>query len=531
MTDMISEESREIEYIYPLERIALIASKLSEHIVPLLNGFREFYDSLEVKPIDVSTFKKNFGRFANQNKNRYQQNAWKRKNRFRGKDIEKYLANAYVKQLPQNDLEKIRKTIISHLNKLNDKKFTIIVKEFIDSLEEQMFFETYQILNSEIINKVYTDNQYVYLYARLVKELIINKKWQRKMFHIINNDGDEKHFYWSLNKLEHTIDDAEFVGPFDSEAEALDDAMDHHNYNVSFSGFMEQHFNNRGEYQLEIENNRDDFDLTIYTKNKYNNFLKLIFYCVEHGVYDIKLVHHCLLKLLESFEIEQFGYLYEVIHGTKFRFKADNHRFYESKLNEVLQKTTISPKTKFKLQEFFSLQLKRTNAFEALTVLSSDEGSINSPREKSMKNNDDVNIDCIVSEYPLNNDYQLVVDLFKTLSDEKYEDFTVKVLVGSFEAKEDESRLLISLVKRLWNDFEDFKNNFENFVVNRLVHLYADYEIDYPNSKVILVELLKDWVNVCGKRNMIDQLRSMETDDEDKQYSIELFNENVVSML
>ena len=96
MAKMVSRNSEipEVEYIYPLERIALISSKLVGHILPLLNGFKEYYEALEVKPVDITTFKKNnYGKYGGINKNRSQSNFWKRKNRFRGKDIEKFITN------------------------------------------------------------------------------------------------------------------------------------------------------------------------------------------------------------------------------------------------------------------------------------------------------------------------------------------------------------------------------------------------------------------------------------------------------
>ena len=36
------------------------------------------------------------------------------------------------------------------MNKLNEKKFTIIVKEFIDQLEGLMYYESYEILNQDL---------------------------------------------------------------------------------------------------------------------------------------------------------------------------------------------------------------------------------------------------------------------------------------------------------------------------------------------------------------------------------------------
>jgi len=372
---MVSKNSEilEVQHIYPLERIASIASKLSGYIVPLLNGFKVYYETLEVKPIDITTFKRNnFGKHC-QNKNRFQNVFWKRKNRFRGRELEKFIANAYVKQLPQNDEDKIRKIIISHLNKLNDKKFTIIVKEFIDHLEEQMFYETYDILNNEILNKVSTDNHYISLYSKLIKELIINKKWQKKMFNIINGNNGE--YFWTLNKLKEHTHDNEYVGPFESEEEALEDAMEHHNYKVSFCSFMEEKFSWREAFQSEIKTTEKSFDLNIFAKNKYNNFLKFIYSSVDMGIFKIDLLHHVLLKLISTKELEQFVVIYEQILTSKNKFNVETHSYYEVKLNEVVNQSVISPKIRFKLQEYFKINLKNTNSFDALAVIENTDTS------------------------------------------------------------------------------------------------------------------------------------------------------------
>ena len=531
MANMVSVNSEipEVELIYPLERIALISSKLVGHLIPLLNGFKEYYETLEVKPIDITTFKKNnYGKFGGSLKNKSQNGFWKRKNRFRGRDIEKFIVNAYIKQLPQNDEDKIRKIIISHLNKLNEKKFTIIVKEFIDNLEEQMFFETYDVLNNEILNKVFTDNHYVYLYARLAKELIINMKWQKKMFNIITGNNGE--FYWSLNRLGEHNHDNEIVGPFESEQEALDDAMEHHNYKVSFCNFMEEKFEGRGVFQEEIRKTDEIFDLNIYAKNKYNNFLKLIFSTVEHGIYKIDLIHHVLLSLINSRELEQFAYLYEQLHSVvRFRLNQESHNFYESKLNEVLNQVAISPKIKFKLQEFFKLKLKNSNAFEALAVIESSEESDNIPVLAPT----DRDINCIISEFPINQDYNVVKEMFKGLSKNKYSIFCSSLISAILEGKESEGKQLILLIDKLWDDFRDFNESFMDFIDNELITLFSEYEIDYPNSKGLFISLIMLWLKkgVIGKEEFIDRLKAKSSADEDEQYNLELFNEKIVESL
>ncbi len=536
MTKMVSRgsEIHEVEFIYPLEKIALIASKLQGHIIPLLNGFKEYYETLEVKPIDVSTFKKNnFGRYGCSSKNRSQQSNWRRKNRFRGKDIERFLVNSYVKQLPQNDTEKIRKIIISNLNKLNEKKFTIIVKEFIDHLEEQMFFETYEILNSEIINKVSTDSHFVYLYAKLIKELIINKKWQKKMFNVVfTKINNEEGHYWTLNKLGEHHHDNEYIGPFETENEAIDDAMNHHNYKMSFCNFMEKTFRERDIYQAEIRDTIETFDLNIYAKNKYNNFLKLIFCAVEQGIFKIDLLHHVLISLILDKELEQFAYIYEQLHSNaRFKLNNESYHFYEGKLNEVINQTVISPKIKFKLQEFFKLKIKSNNAFEALALIDSGE----STEEQSLQvlQSLDRDISCIISEYPISEDYSMAKDAFNLISRDKYSEFTSSIILAILDAKESDGQKLKKLINNLWEDFSDYEERFESFIEENMINLYGEYEIDYPRSKELFKELILSWLELSGnsKDELIEKLKEKTSDDEDEMYNIELFVENIVDKL
>lgn len=534
MTDMASEDVREVEFIYPLERIALISSKLVGHKLPLLNGFKEFYDLLEIKQFDVSSFKKNnFNKGGSQNKFKNQSNSWRRKNKFRAKDIEKFLTNTYIKQLPQNDEAKIRKTIISHLNKLNEKKFTIIVKEFIDHLEEQMFSETFDILNFEILNKVFHDNNYVYLYAKLVKELIVNKKWQRKMFNIITGEDGEKQYYWTLNSFSGSHEENEYVGPFSTESEALDDAIEHHNFKSSFCFFLQKTFEDRDKFQEEIRSTRELFDLNIFAKNKYMNFLKLVVSSVEQGIFSVPILHHCLLKLLETREMEQFALTYEMVHNNqRLKISVDSHNFYESKLNEIITTISITPKTKFKLQEFFKFkQTKNTNQFEALAVISSEE---NTTTSSPVHRGEDVrNMECIISEFPISQDYEAVKELFSSLSSESYKEFNKKIMDAILETKESESQKLCELVKSLWSDFQLFSDSYAIFIKDNMINLYAEYEIDYPNCKTIFLGLIKEWLEKSSydKEKFVQELKDKNVDDEDEQYNIDLFNEKVVSNL
>ena len=532
MENLIQIEFRNIQSIYSIEFIRKCVGKS----ISLLNNFKEYYKNVEVKPIDVLSFKKNnYGKGVV--KARTTGSSWRRKNRFRGKDIEKYFVNSYIRQIPANDTEKIRKTVISHLNKLNDKKFTIIVKEFIDHLEEQMFYETYDIINSEIMNKVFTDNHYIDLYAKLVKELIINKKWQKKMFNVIHNtsESDDYGFYWCLNRLDTSYEN-EFVGPFDTEAEAIDDALKQYNYKASFCVYIEDKFRGREVFLNEIMETAEEFDLNVFSKNKYSNFLKMVYWTVEYGIFNSKVLHYSLLTLLDSSDIESFALMYEFTMVNKLKLNKDTQNFYEERLNSVIQTVQIIPRIKFKLQNFFKLKLKSSNIYDALALPSSGENSVNDSIKVdiSKKSMNEQNIECIIAEYPITQDYDASIELFRSLkAPDDYPVFISKFIYSVLDSKESISNHLVEMFKMIVRDFDEFSVAFGDFICGQMVQLYAEYEVDYPKCGRIFSNIIKNWITLgkVDRTEFLMRLRSKNIADDDEKYNMELFQENVIVLL
>lgn len=520
----MAENIPEIEHYYSLERIAFIASKLEGdgYSVELLNNFKEFYDNLEVKFPDINNFRKN-GRFMGKHT---KPNNWRRKSRFKRKDLEKFLTNSYIKQIPENNIEKIRRIIITNLNKLNEKKFTIIVKEFIDQLDELMYYESYEILNQEILNKIHTDTYFISLYAKLVKELIINKKWQKKMFNIVNNKDGQ--YYYSLNRMVQK-DDEEYFGPFDSADDAIEDAIYSHNYKLSFCSFFEDIFKNRSNYQNEIVDSEDNFEMNIFYKNRYNNFLKFLFSTFESGIFNEKVIHHILLQLLATKEIEQFIYLFDIIYKSSNKLDKINTQFYENKIIALMPKLILTAKTKFKLQEYFKIEIKHSNTFDLLASLSSNE---NTEEKSDCKITKDVdrNMNCIISEYQVNQDYENVKKLFTKVVN--YSSFYNAIIQEILDVNDTKREYLVDLLDKLWNDYGKFGEEFEIFIVKKLMHDFGNLEVDYPNSKKIFYELILKWVTANrmdsnGINIFIKKLTENCSEDDDEMYSIEQFNEKI----
>ena len=525
----MAENIPEIEHYYPLERIAFIASKLdgNGYTVELLNNFKEFYDNLEVKFPDMNNFRKN-GRFMGKH---MKPNTWRRKSRFKRKDIEKFLTNSYIKQLPENNIEKIRRIIITNLNKLNEKKFTIIVKEFIDQLEGLMYHESYEILNQEISNKIHTDTYFIGLYAKLVKELIINKKWQKKMFNIVNNKDGQ--YYYSLNRMVQK-DDEEYYGPFDSAEDAMEDAMESHNYRLSFCTFLEDNFKNRSTYQSEIANSEDNFEMNIFTKNRYNNFLKFLFSTFEIGIFNEKVIHHILLKLLQMEEIEQFIFLFDVLNKSIHKLDKQNMKFYEDKIIALMPHLRLSAKTKFKLQEYFKIEVKHSNAFDILASLSSNENTSENEVSSKTVGTVDRNMNCIISEYPVNQDYENVKKIFTKITD--YSSFYNAIIQEILDVNDLKRQYLMELLGKLWNDYGKFSEEFEKFLLKRLMNDFSNLEVDYPYCGKIFSELIVSWMKTnlldsIGISGFINKLNDYSSDNDDEMYSIEQFNEKITGSI
>jgi hypothetical protein len=361
-----------------------------------------------------------------------------------------------------------------------------------------------------------------------VKELIINKKWQKKIFNIVNNK--EGQYYYSLNRMIQK-DDEEYFGPFDSTEEAMEDAMESHNYRLSFCTFLEDNFKNRITYQQEIYNSEDNFEMNIYSKNRYNNFLKFLFSTFENGIFNEKVLHHILLQLLATREIEQFIFLFDIINkSTSHKFDKNNIQFYETKIMALLPQLRLTAKTKFKLQEYFKIEIKTSNSFDLLASLSSNENTEEKESSKITKEVDR-NMNCIISEYPVNQDYENVKKMFAKVAN--YSAFYNAIIQEILDVNDSKRQYLIDLLNKLWNDYGKFGEEFEMFIIKKLMSDFSNLESDYPNCRKIFHELILMWIEANSMDSsvinvFIKKLADTCSEDDDEMYSIEQFNEKII---
>ena len=227
-------------------------------------------------------------------------------------------------------------------------------------------------------------------------------------------------------------------------------------------------------------------------------------------------------------------FLFDVINkSTAHKLDKSNIQFYESKIITLLPQLRLSAKTKFKLQEYFKIEVKTSNSFDLLASLSSNE---NTEEKEPLKNSKEVdrNMNCIISEYPVNQDYENVKKMFAKVSN--YSSFYNAIIQEILDVTDTKREYLVDLLNKLWNDYGKFGEEFEEFIVKKLMNDYSNLESDYPNCRKIFHELILMWIQVNsldsnGINDFIKKLKDLQSEDEDEMYSIEQFNEKITQSI
>ena len=159
------------------------------------------------------------------------------------------------------------------------------------------------------------------------------------------------------------------------------------------------------------------------------------------------------------------------------------------------------------------------------------------------------NIECIISEYPITQDYDASIELFKEINRIDYSLFITKIIFSILDSKESISVQLFELFKMLVRDFSEFSEEFGIFICKNMPGLYVDYSIDYPKCSNIFTNLIRTWflLGNIDKNDFIKKINSkkegetvgtagtaagaVESVDEDELYNLELFNMNVVEKI
>ena len=185
------------------------------------------------------------------------------------------------------------------------------------------------------------------------------------------------------------------------------------------------------------------------------------------------------------------------------------------------------------MQEYFKIEVKTSNAFDLLASLSSNENTEEKDSPKITKEVDR-NMNCIISEYPVNQDYDNVKKMFAKVTN--YSTFYNTIIQEILDVNDAKREYLIDLLNRLWNDYGKFGEEFEEFIMRKLMSDFSNLESDYPNCRKIFHDLILLWIDSnsmepSGINNFINKLRELQSEDDDEMYSIEQFNEKITQSI
>jgi hypothetical protein len=502
--------SLKINHFYPLDHIEVLSKDFSGVVEDSIKEFIEFYEEIVIKLPE-----------NNYNRRNHNTPSWRRKVKCSSRDISKYLKNSWKPSVPKNDAEKIRGEIIANLNKLNEKKFTIITKEFIDSLEKAYYIETYDILTDELFKKIDCDRKYLKIYAKLVYELSVNKKWQKNMFNI-TTDEKNKDFFWTENNLSDLDEgkdgsDKQYYGPFDNKEDALKDAINQLSFEKKIVKTMELRFRNRQKFYFDyIEENRSNFDMYNFSKNRYLNFLEIIFYLFNMQFLQEGVMLNILLMLFNSFKenlheesLEGFIHLYKLYKNNgSYSINKKNHEFFDKMVVELNENVKIPIRLKFFLGNIFSIDTGTlTEPVQPIQLASEQSKKVIDEDEVTIMEN----INCVIEEYPAHQCYEGCQDILVEIPDTYNDRLLDACLQKMIVAKETEREMWLGLLVLLLEKRERCRSELINVSV-QLVENYSDIKIDYPIATTNLRMYLEYLQN--NHSEFFEAMKSKELDSE-----------------
>jgi hypothetical protein len=178
--------------------------------------------------------------------------------------------------------------------------------------------------------------------------------------------------------------------------------------------------------------------------------------------------------------------------------------------------------------------VKHSNAFDILASLSSNENTGENEVSSKTVGKVDRNMNCIISEYPVNQDYENVKKIFTKITD--YSSFYNAIIQEILDVNDLKRQYLMELLGKLWNDYGKFSEEFEKIILKRLMNDFSNLEVDYPYCGKIFSELIVIWMKMnlldsIGISSFINKLNDNSSDDDDEMYSIEKFNEKITGSI
>lgn len=395
--------------------------------------------------------------------------------------------NIWAPSIPKTDLERVKKTIKSILNKITEKNYNVLIETLICEINKFSIVEVLDILVEETINKVTYDISFHEIYIKICHRIWSMKKWHEELISIV--EDEEGKLFWAKNSLKA---DEKLNGPFDNEEEIRKYTNKHINFRFYLLNAFEERFRSKSQY-FDKKNNKS---MSEEEKNKYR---KKVFSLVQFlgkmymkGYLSRKILYVLILDLIgydkdeqpiEEY-IESFSKLWKTIDG-KFLVPIPKEHIYEIFLHisKMLSKYDWSIRIEFMMEDMINNYNKKYK----------DKIQIKEKIEK-MEEEEEVEvediydkIENIILEYKKKERLDEVISKLKKYKKNRL--IILEIILGWAVEDIKNIKLSVDLIRRCeYLDILDIQNTLNSMISN-----IEEIKLDVPNVKNNMLKFITEY--------------------------------------
>lgn len=223
-------------------------------------------------------------------------------------------------EIPKNDIDKMKKTIKTIINKISDKNYNILIETLICEIKKFKTVNILETLVEEITKIIMNDQKFHDLYFKICEKITNLTDWHENLITIILDENSN--FYWYENIIDDK--DPKLNGPFENEHIIRIHTNKYINFKYYLANHLQKQFNLRDEFISKSKT--DDDDVRYKNRSKFFNIVKFIGKLYKKKYLNEYVIHQVIQTLLlyktndkpPAEYVEAFTLLWTIIDGKFF---------------------------------------------------------------------------------------------------------------------------------------------------------------------------------------------------------------------
>lgn len=405
----------------------------------------------------------------------------------------------WMNQRSDKILDKIRMDLLQTINKLSDTNYRVLSQRVLKTLHHYPYYEVLEIIAEIIFDKISYEEQFGYLYTRLLLVLFENSFWQMNSINVSLSEGK----VYLKHITEENVEEQEEIpiGSFTNLKDAQMKVYEIIQFKRYFITYLNELFNQRNNY-YEMYCEEDDEDVKMKIKKKYLGIFLVASNCYIHKMLHINVIHSILLNLLHykldgvptEIEIEAIYLIFDNLEKIKGRhyLTLSFKKLYLSYTQKILTDyhDNYSNRIRFRMEDLIEILMSDKKPvdkkIEEKIVKKREEISNGKSEEEIFED-----IRLLVSEYLINQNRDDLEYSLNTLSSIPSEIILSMVLETFVEENPDRYELTTEILYKIEENKKIVKEDWEK-TVQKISNKLEDFEMDYPNGYKYITEIMKE---------------------------------------